>query len=368
MRIGIDARLLQYTQAGISLYAVRLIRALLSVDRLNHYVAIRDRRDRYAISADPRLERFDTWTPAHHQFEPVALPLELLRAGIDLLHSTDFISPTLRRCKAVCTIHDLAFLLYPQFITDESRRYYGKVAEVVQSADGIIAVSERTRRDIVRLLGIPPERVTVVYHGAEEAFRPVDDSAALQAFRAAHDLPDRFVLFVGTIEPRKNLGVLLAALANARARGFTLPLLIVGQQGWLEDSLDERVDELGLRSSVILYGRAENHELVTLYNLAEMLVLPSVYEGFGFPALEAMACGTPVICSNAASLPEIVGDAALLFSPEDVDTLEEHLRTVAGDPATADRLSRAGIVRARDFSWARAARQTLDVYESVMAA
>ena len=365
MRIGIDARLFHFAQAGISYYTIRLIRALLAVDKSNDYVVIQDRRDRKVIVDEPRATRLGTRTPAHSRFERLTLPWELLRAKLDLLHSTDFVAPRLRRTWSVVTIHDLAFLLHPEFVTEASRRYYGKVRDTVRRADALIAVSERTKRDIVRLLGVPPENVTVIHHAADAAYVQINDSEALTRFRDTRELPDRFILFVGTLEPRKNLKGLLDGYALARDGGLDQPLLIVGRQGWLMDDLDQQVARLNLTPHVRFYGPAEERDLVYLYNLASALVLPSFYEGFGFPILEAMACGTPVISSDAACLPEIVGDAGLLFPPTDTESLARHLLAVTEDDESAKRLQRAGLARAAEFSWDRTALQTLAIYESV---
>ena len=365
MRIGIDARLLHFAQAGISFYATRLIRALLTIDQTNDYVVIQDRRDRHVIADEPRATRLATRTPAHSRFERLILPLELLRANLDLLHSTDFVAPKLRRTRSVVTIHDLAFLLHPEFVTEASRRYYGKVRDTVGNVDAIIAVSERTKRDVVRLLGVPPEKVTVIHHAADARYAQIDDGEALTRFRDERELPDRFILFVGTLEPRKNLNGLLEGYAVARGRGLEQTLLIVGRRGWLMDDLDRQVARLNLTPHVRFYETAEERDLVYLYNLASALVLPSFYEGFGFPILEAMACGTPVISSDAACLPEIVGEAGLLFPPDDTESLARHLLTVTEDHESAERLRRAGLSRAADFSWDRTARKTLAVYESI---
>jgi glycosyltransferase involved in cell wall biosynthesis len=217
------------------------------------------------------------------------------------------------------------------------------------------------------LFGIPPEKVEVVYLGICENFRPLPEGE-VEAFRKKRGLPERFILFVGTIEPRKNLTRLIEAfslLSPLSPLPFPfspLPLVIVGAKGWLYEEVFAKVEELGLEREVIFPGYIPWGELPLWYNAATIFVYPSLYEGFGLPPLEAMACGTPVIASNASSLPEVVGDAGILVSPGDVDGLAEAMKLLLSDETLREDLSRRGLRRAKGFSWEKTAEKTVQVY------
>lgn len=366
MRIGIDARLSYYSPGGIGHYTLSLIRALASMERGDEVVILHARRDHSPFFHELPLQRQPLWTPSHHRYEQLTLPLELAGSGLDLLHSPDFIPPFWRRCKAVITVHDLAFLLYPELVTAQSRHYYGQVGRAVESAEGIIAVSENTKGDLVHLLGVPADRVEVVHHAADECFRPLADEALLKAFCKKHALPDRFLLFVGTIEPRKNIPTLLRAFALLRKKGRGEKLVIAGGKGWLYQKVFQTVEDNGLSQDVLFFGPASKEELTLLYNAALLFVFPSLYEGFGFPPLEAMASGTPVLSSSAPAMPEVLGDAALYFDPGDVEALTETIERALGDAGLRAELRRRGLERAAQFSWRRTAERTLDLYHRVL--
>lgn len=346
-----------------------LLGGLAAVNHEDQFVVLQSRLDPDALVQQPNFRRYDLWTPPHHAREQLLLPLELSLTGIDVLHSPDFIPPQRRRCRSVITVHDLGFLIYPDSVTDESRRYYGQLEDAVRSTDAIIAVSEQTRRDMATLLGVPPRRVDVVYHGVDRCFGPASDGGALQAFRRRRNLPERYFLFVGTIEPRKNLGFLLdayqAAFEHTPPEGKP-HLLLAGQRGWRCDDIFERLDGPQCRATVRHCDGFDTGDLVQLYQGALALVLPSLYEGFGFPALEAMACGTPVVCSAVSSLPEVVADAALSLAPDDAPAWTGALRQLADDATLRAELSRKGIERARLFDWRRTAGQTLAVYRKAL--
>jgi glycosyltransferase involved in cell wall biosynthesis len=366
MRIGIDARLVYYHQAGIGQYILRLTQALAQIDHVDQFILFKSRKDKTLIVDHPRFKLDQLWTPSHHRFERWALSLELAPFALDVLHSPDFIPPARTRCPSVITMHDLAFLLYPRFLTRDSARYYGQVDVAARQADHIIAVSESTKRDTVRLLGVPPQKITVIHEAAHPLFTPLTDDETLARIRVHYRLPSDFVLFVSTIEPRKNLPTLLRAFRRLRDNYKSQTLLaIAGRRGWLSEEVDGVIADLKLDNAVRFLGGVPNEELVYLYNAARLFVLPSFYEGFGLPPLEAMACGTPVIVSNVSSLPEVVGDAGLLVHPEDVEGLTVAMWRALTDEDLRRELREKGFKRARTFSWQRAARETLDVYRKV---
>ncbi len=366
MRIGIDARLVYYHQAGIGQYILRLTEALARIDQRDRFVFFQSRKDRTNLADGRNVRIQKLWTPSHHRFERIAMSAELAPYALDVLHSPDFIPPAIVRCPTVITVHDLAFLLYPRFLTRDSARYYGQVDIAARSADHIIAVSDSTKRDTIRLLGVPEEKITVIHEAANPLFRPIKDQDSLKRVTAQYNLPDEFILFVGTIEPRKNIPALLRAFRRLRDNYKSrAKLVIAGNRGWLVEEVDAVIQQLELGDSVCCLGGIPNEELVYLYNAARVFVLPSFYEGFGLPPLEAMACGTPVIVSNSSSLPEVVGDAGWLVNPDDVEGLTVALYRILADEGLRNEMSAKGVKRAAIFSWERAARETLAVYRKV---
>ncbi len=368
MRIGVDARLYYYQPAGIGLYTTRLLAAMAGVDDRNEYVVLQSRKDTASLSAGPRFQRRSLWTPPHHRWEQAALPLELAPLGLDLLHSPDFIPPFRWHGRSVITVMDLAFLRFPHLLTDESRRYYGQVGRAVTRADAILAISQSTKKDLVGLLDAPSGKITVTPLAADPACRQVTDPARLEAVRRSYGLPAAYLLFVGTLEPRKDLPTLLRAFASLGPTGSLGPaakdlcLAIAGRPGWLYEQVYALAQSLQLGDRVRFLGAAPAADLPALYSGARLFVLPSLYEGFGMPVLEAMACGAPVVCANTSSLPEIAGDAALLFPPGDDAALADAITAVLRDEDLRRRLAERGLARAAEFSWESTARQTLAVY------
>jgi glycosyltransferase involved in cell wall biosynthesis len=267
----------------------------------------------------------------------------------------------------VVTIHDLAFLAYPERFRAARQRYLALMTRLsARRAARVIAVSAHTAREVVTRLGVAPERVVVVPNAVAEHFRPEPDPAVLAAFRAAKQLPEGYVLFVGTLEPRKNVTGLLRAFAQLAADDPTLTLVIAGGRGWLYDEIFALHEALGLQARVRFTGFVPPEELPRWYQAAIAFVYPSLYEGFGLPPLEAMACGTPVITSTAPAILEVVGAAAQTVDPLDDQALARALRAVVHDPARQAQLRAAGLARAATFTWARMARETRAVYESVL--
>jgi len=363
MRIGIDARLVYYSQAGIGQYILHLVNSLAKIDRENEYVLLQSRKDETTILEQPNFRRVSLWTPSHHRLERYSLNIELVRLGLDVLHSPDFIPPHKPSCKSVITVHDLAFLLYPHFLTRESARYYGHIDQAVRWANQIIAVSESTRRDTIQHLGVPEDKITVIYEAANPIFRPVDREVARQQVHNRHGVDAPYILFVSTIEPRKNVPTLIQAVWQLlECYKADVHLVLAGGRGWLFEDAFAVVRELKLDSRVHFVGRVSSEDLLFLYNAAELLAHPAFYEGFGLPPLEAMACGLPVVVSNVASLPEVVGDAGLLIDPHDVDELTVAMWRVLNEQALRQEMRQKGLQQAARFSWERAARETLDIY------
>jgi glycosyltransferase involved in cell wall biosynthesis len=266
----------------------------------------------------------------------------------------------------VITVHDLAFLRFPDLLTAESARYYGQIYQAVAGAEAIIAVSQSTARDCVELAGADPAKVHVVYEAADARFTPAPETnhSAIRNPQSAIG----YVLFVSTIEPRKNLTTLLEAYRLLIDRGRVRPLpplRVVGERGWLYETVYRRYEELRLGDTVQFVGGVDVAALPALYRGARAFVMPSLYEGFGLGALEALACGAPVLAAQAGALPEVVGEAGLLLPPTDPAAWTAALERVLLDPALAADLRARGPAQAARFSWARAARETLAVYRTV---
>jgi len=373
MRIGIDYTSAARQSAGIGRFTRELIRAALALDEDNDYRLLVAGRQPVAEAHLPRASRRYrlVQTPISernlvrlwHRLQ-IPLPVEVFLGRVDIFHSPDFVLPPVARAVKVLTIHDLSFLRVPECADPRLRWYLGQVVpRSVRRADFLLADSESTRRDLVELLGVPPDRVQVIYGGVDAMFAPVEDAEALRRAREKYARGRPFILAVGTLEPRKNYPTLIRAFARAR-QAARLPhaLVIVGRKGWVYEPIFAAVDDLGLHDEVIFPGFVPDEELPALYNAADVLVTPSFYEGFGLPALEAMACGTPVIVSDVSSLPEVVGEAGVRIDPRDEAGLAEAIVRVVGDSALRAGLREAGLRRAREFTWDRAARELLGVY------
>ncbi|MGQ9571590.1 MAG: glycosyltransferase family 4 protein [Dehalococcoidia bacterium] len=372
MRIAIDATSVPRQKAGAGTYICNLVQALAQVDRNNVYFVFAklDTFDRRSLQRDgfqlvpvrlaSRLARM-LW-------EQTLLPLHLRRLAVDVLHSPHYTTPlapgTWRR---VVTIHDVTFFVLPRRYPILRRLYFQAMSRAgARLADLAITVSETVKRDVLRHLGLPLERVRAVPLAPGPGFRPLKDSARMEAVRDKYGLPPRFILNVGTLEPGKNQATLLCAFHRLRSRGLEQGLVIAGQKGWMYEKLFHLVDNLGLREAVRFVGYLPDDDLATVYNMADLFVFPSLYEGFGLPPLEAMACGLPVVASNAPALVEVLDGAALLVSPSDVDALAEAVASVLRDNRLRSRLRQQGLDRASQFSWQATAQETVAAYEAAL--
>jgi glycosyltransferase involved in cell wall biosynthesis len=362
MHIGIDTRLTAYRTGGISTYMRRVVEALESLDQHNQYTVFQSRKAKTHIANRFREARL--WTPCHHRWERLALSVELTRFRLDLLHTPDFIPPYRGGRHHIITVHDLTFLHYPQYLTADSRRYYNdQIESAVMRADHILVDSDATRRDLMTMLQVPDDKITIHSLGVEERFRPFS-TAEMALAKEALQLPADYLLFVGTFEPRKNITGLLNAYHLLRERMPTAPpLVLVGRRGWLFDETMQQIKSLKLGEQVIWREDIHDEMLPAVYNLGIALVTPSFYEGFGLPALEAMACGTIPIVSNRSSLPEVVGDVGLQVNPDDVDSIARAMEFALNDPGWREHMRQMGLERARQFTWSETARIVLSTYQ-----
>jgi glycosyltransferase involved in cell wall biosynthesis len=374
MHIGLNAHLLSssksYRAAGINSYIYSLLQHL--PDAVGEHKLTVFLGDKEASGSLPGVETRVSTLPTRNPairilWEQLVQPVQLLREGIDILHSLAFVQPVALHCAGVVTVYDLSFVLFPQRLPSWRRTYlrWG-TAFSVQRAGRVIAISASTKRDVVRVLDVSEGKVDVVPCGVDEGFRPVESPAQLDALRTKRHLPPKMILFVGTVEPRKNLTTLLRSYALLKRRFAPPPLVLAGPRGWGHEETISLVEELGLKNEVIFPGYIPREELPLWYNAATLFVYPSLYEGFGLPPLEAMACGTPVIASNTSALPEVVSDAGLLVEPTDAEEMAEAMHLLLSDGDLRDTLRRKGLQRAESFSWQRAAVETARVYDRAL--
>ena len=368
MRIAIDARLNAYRRGGIPQYTRNLLAALAEIDRENQYFSLQHRQMLRPLAVAPNVRRHIIHTPPHNRFEQWSLPLELLFVQPTVFHAPDFIAPVRRPFPAVVTIHDLAFMQYPDILDRDARKYYSHIARSTAAAEGIIAVSEATRQDITQFLDVPIDQIDVVYEAAAPLFKPIDlRQGEARVLNGEPVVADSFMLFVSTLEPRKNLPTLLKALRIAldRQPERAYKLVIVGGRGWQDDPIFAAARDLRLGDHVLFAGNVGVYDLRWLYNACRFYINPSLYEGFGLPLLEAMACGAACLASATSSLPEIGGDAAIYVPPLDAGLWADAIEQLWDDRERREDLGHLGRARAQRFSWQRAARETLAIYERV---
>ena len=287
--------------------------------------------------------------------------LEALRP--DVAHFTNGMIPIGSPVATVVTVHDMSLRLYPNCHPVRRLLLNRPLMHLaIRRASSIVTVSNSARRDLLRLHGVAPDRVAVVHEAASPAFRPIADREWLENVRARYALPRQFMLYVGTIEPRKNLSRLMSAFADARKAGIPHHLVCVGPYGWSSRNLAGHIERLGIQDVVHFTGYVPFEHLPAIYNLGEFFAFPSLYEGFGLPVVEAMACGIPVLTSTTSSLGEIAGDAAETIDPADTDAIANAIVRLASDQDLRRDRAERGLRRARSFSWAQTARDMLAVY------
>ncbi len=369
--IGLNAHLLSaqagYRRAGIHGYIASTLAALPAADpalRYTVFVGEGQPPDDPAFSA--RRAALPTANPALRiLWEQALLPWQT--GGLDLLHGMAFVTPLLSRVPAVVTVYDLSFIHYPARLSTARRLYLRALTGLsARRARRVIAISARTAADVERLLGVPRDRIDIALPGVGAQFRPLPE-AEIAAFRAREALPERFLLHLGTLEPRKNLTVVLhayAALPDSLRRA--VPLVLVGGKGWGLDEVQATVVRLGLETAVRLEGYAPDEDLPLWYNAAAGLVFPSVYEGWGLPVVEALACGTPVIVSDASSLPEAAGDAGLTLNPHRVPDWTAGLERALTDEAWRAEARARGLAHAATFTWEATARAHAACYRRAL--
>jgi glycosyltransferase involved in cell wall biosynthesis len=380
VRIAIDYSAAVNQRAGVGRLVRNQVLALAEFDQVNDYRLVYARPNRGSRPQFPHARNFarrevgirERWLTIMWHRANVPLPADWLSGPVDLYHSPDFVLPPLRHARGILTVHDLAFLMRPECADERLRAYLEEVVpRSVRRADFIIADSENTRNDLVVLLGVQPASIAVVPGGVEERFAPVTDVEQLRRARRQLGVGDSpFVLAIGVIEPRKNLNRLMDAFFALKERGAVpadLKLVLAGGKGWLFDGIFEHHAASPIRDEILMPGFVPDELLPAIYSAAEVLAFPSLYEGFGLPILEAMACGTPVVASRASCLAEVAEGAALMVEPTNVDGLSSALEQVLTDTALRARLIAQGRQRASEYTWRGAAEQLLEVYQRVAA-
>jgi len=367
LKIGIDIHSIGSQSGGNETYYRELLRGLLRF-RSNYQFYLYYTHPSAAGEINPtedfclqRLVPSQRWLRV-----PFTIPWRARVDDLDLFHA-QFIVPPCLKCKAVTTIPDIAYEHFPQFFP---RRQVALLKMLVRAsarkADHIITVSEHSKRDIVETYGVDPDNITVTYEGAGSEFVPLGRQAAKEEVARKYGIHQPFILYVGRLQARKNLARLVASYARVRKLGFRHKLIFVGKPDSLFQQVSARIRELEIREDVIQLGYVPGADLPSLYNAAEVFIYPSLYEGFGLPVLEAMACGTPVITTQSSSLAEVAGDACLLVDPVDESSIASALECILGDRGLRERLSQAGLKRSSQFSFEKTAQQTLGVYERVL--
>jgi glycosyltransferase involved in cell wall biosynthesis len=372
--IGIDFTAAAEQGGGIGRYTRELITALAQEDTSTEYRLFVAGSRINVLPPEPgknfkwRSTRITAeWFARIWHRARLPIPVETWTGKLSLYHATDFTLPPLRRgTRSILTVHDLSFIRSPETAMPSLRRYLEIVVpRSIQRADFVLADSEATRQDILELYPVEAEKVAVLYSGVEKRFQPVQDAAALAATRERYGLGDNpFILSVGTVQPRKNYQRL--AEAFKRLDNPDLRLVIAGGKGWLDTPLYQSIRDLRLEDRVKFLGFVADADLPALYSSARVLAFPSLYEGFGLPALEAMACGTPVVASNVSSVPEVVGEAGLQIDPTDVEGLTEALRRLIEEEGLRSTLIAQGLERAKLFDWHQSAQELRKHYQALL--
>jgi glycosyltransferase involved in cell wall biosynthesis len=363
--ITIDAR--KYFDYGIGTYIQNLIQGLSKIDLNNSYTLLVSPEIAQSVSCP------DGWRKsvvAHKKYsvgEILLLGYKPRRQGVNVFHSPHYTLPIGLGRRSVVTIHDLIHLRFPEYFSIFQRAYaFVVMHHAVHDAGAIITNSEFTKRDLLKTFHVDAEKIHAIYHGIGSEFRKIEDAAEIEDFRKRHELNCPFILYVGSLKAHKNIPILLRAYKQLLASEKDIDLAFVGEHLSQSATLVGVAESLGITKRTKELGWICQGDLVRAYNAAEVVVLPSQYEGFGFPALEAMACGTPVVVSEAGSLREIVGDAAVSFKPSDPRSLEEAMLALLRNPSLCEDLVAKGRKNVSRFSWDQTARKTLRVYESLI--
>jgi len=368
-RIAIDAHMVGEQETGNETYIINLIRGLAAIDVNTRYLLYSPHPDALAVCGPlaPNFAIRRVWPAPSLLRIPLGLPARAIADRVDLLHVT-YIAPPIMPTAVVATVHDISYVLYPETFSPRDRLILGTlVPQTLRRAEAIITVSESSRRDIARYYGVPEAKIAVVYQPVSGAFRRVGHDTVAAAC-ARYGIVGPYILAVGNLQPRKNLPRLIHAYAKLRHSGdYTGRLVLVGKSKWRESTIYQEVRALGLERDVVFTGYLPEEDIVALYNGADVFVYPSIYEGYGLPPLEAMACGCPVITGDRSSLPEVVGDAGIMVDPTSDDAIAAAIMRITSDDELRRALVARGRTRAARFTGRAAAQATVDVYQRAIA-
>ncbi len=351
------------------MYSLSLLEALMGLGQGNDFLVYLNKGS--DIPLDGSLVKKTTWGPLDSHtlgdlWEHFVLPSELRRERVEVYHGTNGRLPAIRSSASyVVTIHDLTPLVFPEFYTSRYSYYASKATRIsARTADIIVTPSEWTKKDVVRMLGVSPSKVRVTHEGVSPRFTMLDREESLRSLSEKYGVKRGFILFVGRLEKKKNVGTLMRSYRILMDRdGFDSQLVLVGGRTWIHQEILDCVRENRIEEGIVFVADAGHEELPLFYSAASVFVLPSLHEGFGLPILEAMACGTPVVTSNVSSMPEVAGDAAVLVNPRDPDCIAEGIRAALFDSGRREGLVSRGLERVRDFTWEITARKTFEVYK-----
>jgi glycosyltransferase involved in cell wall biosynthesis len=367
VRIGIDARKLH--DFGIGTYIRNLLRHLARIDHDTEFVLLCRGEDREALGSLGENFRAVTETAGNYTIaEQIKLPLALRREHVALFHAPHYVLPPLVQCRSVVTIHDCIHLMFPQYLANRFALAYARtsIAMASKRATRVLTVSESSKRDILRFVDVPAEKIDVIYNAYDERFAIEPKEEDVVRVSERYQLRDEFVLYAGNVKPHKNLTRLIEAFHIVRNRGLDhLKLILIGDEISKYAALRRAVHQHQLHKYVRFLGYVTEETLAVMYRLAGVFVFPSLYEGFGLPPLEAMASGTPVVTSNVSSLPEVAGDAALLVDPYDPTAIADGIHKVLTDEGTRRSLRQKGVARAQQFSWEESVRRVRQIYDQV---
>ncbi|MBI1805770.1 MAG: glycosyltransferase family 4 protein [Ignavibacteria bacterium] len=363
--VAFDAR--KYFDYGIGTYIQQLTRALAQRSSPFSFVMYVSSADEEKIRFPPGWKRELVQYKKYSAQEILRLGYDARKAGADIFHAPHYTLPIGLCQKSVVTIHDLIHLRFPSYHNVFKRSYaWAMFRHAVTNSGAVITDSEFIRQDILRTFSVNEKKIHVTHLGVSEDFAPMRDSTRGHDFRSRYRLVNPYILYVGSLKPHKNIPFLFRAFKNISTKQRDIDLVMIGERVSEHKRLTHEINILGIQNRVKELGEVSSADLISAYSLAEVFVLPSEYEGFGFPALEAMACGTPVVVSNAGSLPEIVGDAALVVPSHDVGALEEAMMNIIRQPGIKRSLVERGFQHVRKYSWCTTAKQTLAIYESLL--
>lgn len=375
-RIAIDYTPAYEQGGGIGRYARELTAALAGEDPVTDYrlFVAGSKREQLPQPPGPNFDWRPTiltprWLARIWQRARMPLPVEAFTGTVDLFHATDFVlPPTLPRTRSLLTVHDLSFLRVPDAASPSLRQYLEAVVpRSVARADHVLADSHATKDDLIEIYRTPADKISVLHSGVDGRFSPVTDRKALKDVLDRHNLTDKeYVLSVGTVQPRKNYSGAIRALSRIRDQGIDVHYAIAGGSGWLEDEMYRSIRETAMDDRAHILGFVPDQDLPALYSGARALLAVSLYEGFGLPVLEAMACGTPVITSNLSSLPEVAGDAGILVDPLDNEAISDAILSTLTDADLRQQRVAAGFAQVKHFTWARAASQLKSIYDAML--